>query len=105
MMVGLKVPAEYKTALGRDKRVKSAGGGLTLILLPDEYVPLMSAARRADNMYHIMDEAVQLAGCYDIDLPPKFEEALEVYSSVYVQVATALERHEEIEMEGEKDEG
>lgn len=104
-MLGIKVPAEYKTALGRDKKVKSAGGGLTFILIPDEYIPLMSVARRADSMYHALDELFQLSLLYDVDLPRKIEEALEVYSSIYIQVGSALEKYEEAETEGGDESG
>lgn len=97
-MIKIRVPARYKTALGKDKSVKPAGGGLSHILIPDEYVSLMSAARRADAMYHGIDELLTLAHMYEITLPPEFEEALEVFSSVYISVQEALGEHEEDEI-------
>lgn len=97
-MIKIKVPARYKTALGKDKIVKPAGGGLSHICIPDEYPALMSAVRRADSMYHGIDEIITLAHMYEITLPPEFEEALEVFSSVYIDVQNAIGEHEEMEI-------
>lgn len=104
-MIRAKVPARYKTALGKDMDTAPAGGGMSWIEIPDEYVPLMGAARRADSVYHAIDEVVTLAHMYEITLPPEFEEALQVFSDVYITVAQALEQHEEEESRRIADEG
>lgn len=101
----IRVPAEYKTALGRDKQTVPAGGGDSFICVPDDYLSVSSASRRTDVMYFTLEEIVQTAGMFDIDLPAKFEETLAVYSNIYIELSKRMAAIDDEEIERRVNEG